>query len=331
MTEFRTKEDLRDFLLRRMRMSHVYQPVMLKLLLLGGGKASIRDIARAFLALDEAQLEYYEEITKRMPGPVLARHGWVERNGEEYRLSLPLDSLSSAERSELIEICDAKLRDYIEKRGAGVYDHRRTALGEISGTVRYEVLKAARFRCELCGVSAEEAALQVDHIIPRKHGGMDLIENLQALCWQCNANKGDRDATDFRAVRAEMDAKQTDCPFCSLVSGRVLMRNTLAVAFRDAYPVTALHTLVAPRRHTESWFDMSIPEQRAVNLLVSDIRDEIASADKSVDGFNLGVNVGTAAGQTVFHTHVHVIPRRQGDVANPKGGIRGVIPSRQQY
>ena len=135
MTASRTKDDLRDFLLRRMRMNHVYLPVMLKMLLLGDGKASIRDVARAFLTLDEAQLESYEEITKRMPGAVLARHGWVERDGDEYRFTMPLDSLSTEERRELIELCEAKLREYIERRGERVYDHRRTALDDISSSL----------------------------------------------------------------------------------------------------------------------------------------------------------------------------------------------------
>ncbi|GGC31389.1 hypothetical protein GCM10011504_07020 [Siccirubricoccus deserti] len=81
---------LRDFILNRMRMGHVYQPVMLKALLQGNGRVSLRDIAAAFLALDEAQLEYYEEITKRMPGPVLSRHGLVEREGDGYRLKVDL-------------------------------------------------------------------------------------------------------------------------------------------------------------------------------------------------------------------------------------------------
>ncbi|MBL6082281.1 hypothetical protein JMJ56_30355 [Belnapia sp. T18] len=124
---------------------------MIKVLIQGNGWASRRDIAAAFLALDEAQLEYYEEITKRTPGPVLSRHGLIERDGDEYRLKTDLKTLTEAERAELIAICDAKVADYLQRRGAKAYDHRRTALGDLSGTVRYEVFKRARFRCELCG------------------------------------------------------------------------------------------------------------------------------------------------------------------------------------
>jgi ATP adenylyltransferase len=323
--------ELRDFLLNRMRMSHIYQPVMLKTLLLGYGKASIREIASNFLALDEAQREYYEEITKRMPGPVLTRHGLVKREGDGYRLTMPLDAMTIEERDELIGICDAKVADYVRKRGDRMYDHRRAALGDLSGTVRYEVLKRAGFRCELCGVVADEVALEVDHIIPRKHGGKDAIENLQALCWKCNANKGDRDATDFRAVRAAMDVREADCPFCVVPPNRVVEENSLSLALRDAHPVTSLHTLVVPKRHAETWFDLSEPERRAIGILMDAVSGRIRSDDRTVAGFNIGMNSGEVAGQTVLHAHVHLIPRRMGDVDNPRGGVRGVIPERQQY
>jgi ATP adenylyltransferase len=119
---------------------------MLRVLLEGNGK-----VAGAFLAHDQAQLDYYEEITKRMPGRVLQNHGLVEREGDGYRLIPPLSDLTEAQREELIRICDARADDYLRRRGAKAYDHRRTALGELSGTVRYQVLSRAGFRCELCG------------------------------------------------------------------------------------------------------------------------------------------------------------------------------------
>ena len=89
-----------------MRMSHVYQPVMIRELLTHGGKTSIRDIAAAFLARDASQLEYYEQITKNMPGKVLGKHGVVKREGDEYRLTIDPASLSSEEKDELVRLCD---------------------------------------------------------------------------------------------------------------------------------------------------------------------------------------------------------------------------------
>src|SRR5664279_6080223 len=98
-----------------MRMSHIYQPVMIKELLTHGGNSSIRNIAAAFLARDESQLEYYEQITKDMPGKVLGKHGIVQRDADEYRLTIDRSSLSSEERDELIRLCDDKVNAYLQK------------------------------------------------------------------------------------------------------------------------------------------------------------------------------------------------------------------------
>jgi ATP adenylyltransferase len=108
-------ERLREFIQTQMRMAHIYQPIMIKELLTHGGKASIRKIACAFLARDQSQLEYYEQITKNMPGKVLAKHGIVERLGDEYRLTVDPSLLSLNQRDELIRLCDEMVRVYMEK------------------------------------------------------------------------------------------------------------------------------------------------------------------------------------------------------------------------
>src|SRR5262249_20013210 len=107
------------FIQKRMRMAHIYQPVMIRELLQNGGKASIRNIAAAFLSRDESQLEYYEQITKDMPGKVLGKHGVVERDGDEYRLTIDPSSLSSEGRDELVRVCDEAISAYLQKRGNG--------------------------------------------------------------------------------------------------------------------------------------------------------------------------------------------------------------------
>ena len=322
---------LRDFIQHQMRMSHIYQPVMIKKLLEQAGKASIRDIAAAFLARDESQLEYYEQITKNMPGKVLANHGIVERDADQYRLTVDPSLMTAKERNELVKLCDDAISSYLQKRGAAVYDHRRAALGYISGSLRYEVLKRAGFRCELCGTSADQRAIEVDHIVPRKHGGEDDLTNLQALCFKCNANKGARDDVDFRLIREGMNVRKAGCIFCQVPDERVVAFNALAYAIRDKYPVTELHTLVIPRRHAATFFDLFEPERRAINQLLVNLRAEIMRKDASVRGFNIGINNGDAAGQTVGHAHVHLIPRRHGDVQDATGGVRGVIPGKAVY
>jgi diadenosine tetraphosphate (Ap4A) HIT family hydrolase len=125
------------------------------------------------------------------------------------------------------------------------------------------------------------------------------------------------------------EAREPECVFCSLDDGWVA-ENELCVAIRDAHPVTRYHTLVLPKRHVANFFELYQPEVNAVHALLRRMEDQI-SADEEVTGFNVGINVGNDAGQTVMHAHVHLIPRRQGDVENPRGGVRAVIPGRQDY
>jgi diadenosine tetraphosphate (Ap4A) HIT family hydrolase len=120
------------------------------------------------------------------------------------------------------------------------------------------------------------------------------------------------------------------CPFCELDTGRVLDKNELAVAFADAHPVTPGHTLVIPRRHVADFFELSPAEVAAVFELVFRMRDRLA-AERQAGGFNVGVNAGAAAGQTVMHAHVHLIPRYAGDVAQARGGVRNIIPGKGTY
>ena len=320
-----------DFLTNRMRMAHIYQPLMIRTLLTHGGRATIRQIASTFLSKDASQLEYYEEITKNMPGKVLARHGIVRREGNAFQLLPDVSALQSDEIDELVRLCEAKLDEYLEKRGAAVFAHRALAAGYVSGSVRYEVLKRAGGRCELCGIPHEERALEVDHIVPRKNGGPDDLANYQALCWKCNANKGARDSTDFRQFQNLHQNRDARCTFCDMDSKRIVAENALAVAIRDGYPVTPLHTLVIPKRHTDTYFDLFTSERRAIEQLVDSQRAEIAVKDQAVGGFNIGINAGEMAGQTVMHCHVHLIPRRTGDVPNPRGGVRNIIPGKGNY
>jgi ATP adenylyltransferase len=149
-----------------------------------------------------------------MVGRVLTNRQVVKRDGANYEL-LGYDKLTPLQVQDLKNACDRKLAEYVARRGNLIWEHRRRSTGYVSGTLRYEVLKSAKFRCELCGVPADERALEVDHIIPRNKGGKDEISNLQALCYSCNAMKRDRDDTDFRAVRAAYGSTEPRCPFCS--------------------------------------------------------------------------------------------------------------------
>ena len=121
-----------------------------------------------------------------------------------------------------------------------------------------------------------------------------------------------------------------DCPFCHPDERRIVWQDDHAYLVWDGFPVSPGHALAIPRRHFAEWFDATDDERKSL-FRALDYAREVVAADHSPDGWNIGVNVGPAAGQTVFHLHVHLIPRFEGDVDDPRGGVRGVVPDKAQY
>lgn len=122
-----------------------------------------------------------------------------------------------------------------------------------------------------------------------------------------------------------------ECIFCNLDQNReILAENDLAIAFYDAFPVNPGHTLIIPKRHVANYFELTEEECVAIQALLKIVKDTVEEKFHP-NGYNIGVNVNEAAGQSVFHVHMHLIPRYIGDVENPKGGVRGVIPAKQKY
>jgi ATP adenylyltransferase len=326
--------DLKQFIDREMRMSQVYQPVMLKVLLHSGGKATVQEIAQAILDRDPTQIEYYSEVVKRMVGKVLTNNRGITRKvGQTYEL-IGMDQLDRAEVEELLALCQSKIDAFEDQRGDAVWSHRKRNHRPIPGSVRYEVLKRAKFHCELCGICAEERALEVDHILPKSRGGKDDLTNYQALCYSCNAAKRNTDDTDFRENKLLHAQHQESCLFCDLQktdNKRIIAENSLAYAIRDGFPVTAGHTLIIPKRHAYDYFDLIQSEVHAINQLLRNAKSKLQASDSTITGFNIGMNCGDSAGQTIFHCHVHLIPRRWGDVEKPRGGVRHIIPGKGFY
>lgn len=120
------------------------------------------------------------------------------------------------------------------------------------------------------------------------------------------------------------------CPFCSPTQKSIRAEWPLVVALRDHFPVSEGHALVVTRRHVETFFDATAAERAEIWAAVAATKEQL-DRELSPDGYNVGFNTGRAAGQTVMHLHVHVIPRRSGDVADPRGGVRGVIPEKRIY
>ena len=121
------------------------------------------------------------------------------------------------------------------------------------------------------------------------------------------------------------------CIFCNVKKQEIIYENDYAFVSYDSYPVSKFHSLVIPKRHIKNFFDLNDKELYACNELIKKIKLKIENDDNLVEGFNLGTNAGTVAGQTIMHCHIHLIPRRKGDVENPQGGVRGVIPLKQHY
>ena len=128
-----------------------------------------------------------------------------------------------------------------------------------------------------------------------------------------------------------MNDPNNPCLFCNIKKTGYACENNLAYASYDTYPVTEHHCLIIPKRHMIDYFDLSKDELLACNDLIKIIKNEIINKDHTVKGFNLGANIGKVSGQSIFHCHFHLIPRREGDVDNPQGGVRSVIPNKQHY
>ena len=121
------------------------------------------------------------------------------------------------------------------------------------------------------------------------------------------------------------------CLFCNSKISGIAHENDLAYASYDTYPVSNHHCLIIPKRHFSDYFELTNDELIACNDLIKKVKQEVKSKDKSILAFNIGANIGKVSGQSIMHCHIHLIPRREGDVENPQGGVRAVIPKKQHY
>lgn len=149
----------------------------------------------------------------------------------------------------------------------------------------------------------------------------------------------DSTAQKDAAMEIQADNKNSDligfdpnCRFCPLnIKDRMVEEWDLVLAFEDRFPVSDGHLLIVPKRHTPDWFSMNEDERREADNLIRVWRNRLEELENTITGFNVGMNCGESAGQTIFHAHIHLIPRRDGDTPNPTGGVRGVIPDKMCY
>ena len=123
----------------------------------------------------------------------------------------------------------------------------------------------------------------------------------------------------------------SNCIFCNIEEDRIVHEYKYFYVIRDAFPVTPLHSLIITKRHVVSYFQCTKEEHDEIPIILDTQKTELKILDDTITGFNIGMNIGEDSGQTIFHCHIHIIPRRQGDTANPRGGVRGVIPEKQKY
>lgn len=322
-----TFEQLIDFLTNKMKMSHIYQPLLVRSLVDAGGSATLRQLATYFLIQDESQLLYYEKRIKEMPLKVLAKHGIIDKDRELIHLNIK--NLTLQQKAQIRCICEQKLQEFVQKKGLGIWDYRLLGTDPVPDSLRFQVLKESGGRCALCGITKNDSPLDVDHIIPRSRGGSNELANLQVLCAKCNRTKGNKDDTDFKSLPLDRDES---CLFCSdEIKERIIEDNGTVFAIKDKFPVTEEHTLIIPKRHTPDYFSLTNLERQHSDELLRYLKSKIAAADNAVVGFNVGMNCGDIAGQTVMHAHIHLIPRRKGDVENPRGGVRHIFPGKGYY
>ncbi len=317
-----------SFITSKMRMSHVYQPLLIRALVNAGGAATLRQLAQVFIREDESRPVYYRERIKAMPVRVLRKHGVVDQRGELITPAVP--KLSLEQKAHIKVLCEKKLQEYVQKRGIGIWNYRMLDESPVPDSLYYEVMTDSGGRCRLCGATKKDRPLQIDHIKPRWKGGKTVRENLQVLCDKCNRAKSNRDETDF--WKSNKESPVFGCPFCpGQVEDRVVEALGTVLAIEDKYPVTAGHLLIIPRRHTPDYFTMHAVEKEDTDALIRILRKRAMERDSSIAGFNIGTNCGASAGQTIFHAHIHLIPRREGDTDRPRGGVRGVIRQKMSY
>ena len=125
--------------------------------------------------------------------------------------------------------------------------------------------------------------------------------------------------------------EKNNCIFCSKEKLNIVYEDDVFFVIRDTYPVTKDHTLIILNEHNKTYFDLREKDYVQLNNIIKFQKDNLQEKDNSITGFNIGINEGETAGQTIMHLHIHLIPRRKGDIDDPRGGVRGVIPSKQKY
>ena len=294
--------DLENFIHKKMRMTHIYQPIMIKTLLKSGDNtASVEEIARNFLDNDDSQVNYYKKITKRWPHITLKKHNIVSYKKNRYTLLID-EKLSHQEKDKLLELCDLRLNEFIDK---DPWIQKRRELERISPgkSMRYDVLSKSKGVCIACGARPPAASLHIDHIMPASLGGLTEMGNLQALCYLCNTQKRNRDDLDFLRAHKRLQFRNKKCSLCK--KKKDIKSNSMAYAVKAKHSIPDMH-LIIPNRHVTSFMDLIPAEKQLCLVLVDEVMDHIKNENSAVTDFQ----VSGFDGRHNKHCSISIVPTR---------------------
>ena len=280
-------DSLRHFIKDGMRMTHVYQPIMIRTLLESENcKATKEAIARQFLGIDESQLNYYKAVTGRWPHRTLKAHSIVRYDKKEKEYTLLLDDATAEQRKGLVELCDLRLHEFID-RDPAIRRLRELDKRSSSGSLRYDVLAKSKGVCAACGVLSTKVPMHVDHIIPINAGGADRIDNMQTLCYRCNTQKRDRDDTDFLLWHKRLQFRKRGCAMCSGGRQHALENDLAYCVLAGSEGIST----VVPRRHTASFMKLIPAEQNLCIALADHAIRRLKELHKSIADFEVRFDV----------------------------------------
>ena len=265
-----TVAELIEFIDNTMRMSHIYQPLLIQSLVESGGQATLRELAVKFLSEEEAEIQEMMKTIKTMPVHVLSAKNKnrkkpivEEKDGVVRLLAKPADL---KERAEILGACARKLHEYVARRGEGIWNHKWLN-SPAGGSMRLKVLEAGGRRCAICGATHKDRLLDVDHIIPRSKGGPSTFENLQVLCSKCNRAKGNRSDRDCRVAEPAAPGC-ADCPACAQsILTDFPAENDLARAVWNE-TASGRELWILPQRHVAEYLDLTSHELLAMHELM---------------------------------------------------------------
>ena len=291
-------DSLEWFIRKEMSMTHIYQPIMIRTLLQSeDGRATKENIARQFLGMNESQINYYKAIVGRYPQQVLTKRNVVSYNPKIQEYALLLETVTKNQRNKLIELCNLRLHEFIDKDPA-IRRYRELDRRSIYGSVRYDILAKSKGICAACGATSSQTLLHVDHIVPINRKGKDHPDNMQVLCYKCNTQKGDRDETDFLLWHKRLQFRKSGCRMC--VHGEHIFENNLAYCVLAEFNMPSL---VIPKRHTNSFMSLIPAERNLCLALVDRLIQHLKEQDRAIRHFDVVLDV------PANHYAIRLIPK----------------------